>query len=285
VFTLLGCTLSLASQAPGTDIYVASLRRSGAALRVGSAVNLTARAGYDNQPSFAPDGRSLYYTSGRDGQTDIYRYEFSSGRSVPVTTTAESEYSPTVTPDGKRISVIRVERDSVQRLWAFPLDGSAPRVLIDSLRPIGYHAWLDADTVFVFVLGTPATLRRVELAHGRAETLARDIGRTLLRIPGRHAVSFVQRDSSGGWIRSLDPVSGASEPLAPLPAGTEFYAWTPWGELLSTRGNQLVRWDAGSRQWETIAQFSEPGLQKMSRLAVSPSGDRIALVGEDAVPR
>ena len=276
-----GFASMVAAQAPGSDIYVATLIRSGGLLRVGTLANLTARAGYDNQPFFSRDGQSVYYTSARDGQTDIYRYDLAAGRSQPVTATPESEYSPTLMPDGKRLSVIRVERDSTQRLWSFALDGSAPRVVLDSVKPVGYHAWLNADTVFVFVLGTPATLRRAELARGTAETLASNIGRTLLLVPGRRALSYVQNDSSGRWIRSLDPVSGAGENLAPLPDGTEFYAWTPQGELLSTRANELVRWNALGG-WETVARFIEPGLRKITRLAVSPAGDRIALVGEDA---
>lgn len=270
------------AQAPGSDIYVASLSRSGGALTVGTPLNVTARAGYDNQPFFAPDGKSLYYTSGRDGQMDIYRYVFGARQSAAVTRTPESEYSPQLMPDGRHLSVIRVERDSAQRLWAFTLDGLAVKPVLDSLKPIGYHIWLNTDTGFVFVLGSPATLQRALPSRQSAVIVARDIGRTLLRIPGRHAVSYLQRDSSGSRIRSLDPVSGAAADLAPLPGTSEFYAWTPQGELLSTRGNQLVRWNAAGKQWDTVAQFSEAGHQRISRLAVSAHGDRIALVGEDA---
>ncbi len=165
---VLACLLAapLAAQAPpGTDIFVMPLTRTGGGVAVGTAVNITARAGYDNQPFFSPDGKSIYYTSERGGQTDIYRYDLAPGTSRRVTRTPENEYSPTVMPDGKHFSVIR---DSVQLLWSFTLDGTPVKPLLDSIRPIGYHTWLNADTVFVFVLGSPATLRRAELAHGTA---------------------------------------------------------------------------------------------------------------------
>ena len=63
-----------AQAAPGTDIWLMPLHQQGGARPgVGPAVNLTVRAGYDNQPFFSPDGKSVYYTSQRDGQTDIFR--------------------------------------------------------------------------------------------------------------------------------------------------------------------------------------------------------------------
>jgi Tol biopolymer transport system component len=220
----------------------------------------------------------MYYTSQRGGQTDIYRYDFASAAAVQVTRTPENEYSPTVMPDRKHFSVIR---DSVQLLWSFTLDGTPVRPLLDSIKPIGYHTWLNADTVFVFVLGEPATLQRAELAHGTATVVARDIGRALLRRPGGRMVSYAQHDSAGMWVRSLDPVTGAGETLIQLPADNEFFTWTPQGDLLSASGNRLLLWQQGDAAWREIARFAEPGLQKISRLAVSPSGDRIALVGTE----
>jgi dipeptidyl aminopeptidase/acylaminoacyl peptidase len=271
---------SLFGQAPpGTDIFVMPLTRSGASLSPGPAVNITPRPGYDNQPFFAPDGKSIYYTSQREGQTDIYRYDLTAGTTGQVTRTPQNEYSPTVMPDGRRFSVIR---DSLQFLWAFSLDGTPePKPLLDSIRPVGYHAWLNADTVFVFVLGTPATLRRAELAGGTAAVVASDIGRALLKVPGRRAVSYAQRDSAGFQVRVIDPVTGLGETLIRLPAGNEFFVWTPDGALLSASGNQLLRWRPGERHWSEVARFSEPGLQQISRLAISPSGDRLALVGAE----
>jgi hypothetical protein len=102
---------------PSTDIYVVALSGRAGSLGAGGPVNATNREGYDNQPMFLRDGSGFFYTSIReDGQADIYRYDFSSRSSFRVTDTKESEYSATPTPDGKSLSVVRVEADSTQRL-------------------------------------------------------------------------------------------------------------------------------------------------------------------------
>ena len=98
-------------------------------LTVARPVNISNSPGYDNQPSFTPDGRHILFTSIRGGgQTDIYRYTIASRELSRVTETPESEYSPTVTPDRAHISVIRVEKDGTQRLWQFTLDGQKPEL-------------------------------------------------------------------------------------------------------------------------------------------------------------
>src|SRR5258707_11489719 len=134
--------LQTAAPPPDTEIYLAPLSMSGGRLTVGPPVNITSSPGYDNQPSFAPDGRSVLFTSLRGGaQTDIYRYDIAAGRVARVTNTPESEYSPTVTPDGAHISVIRVEADGTQRLWRFTMDGTEPELVLADVKPVGYHAW------------------------------------------------------------------------------------------------------------------------------------------------
>ena len=121
---MLGIALLVLQAPPATDIYVADLRVTDRRVSVGSPVNVTARPGYDNQPFFLRDGRSFFYTSVRDdAQADIYRYDLDRKISVRVTTTRESEYSPTPLPKGDGFSVVRVEADSTQRLWAFNADG------------------------------------------------------------------------------------------------------------------------------------------------------------------
>ena len=156
---------------PPPDVYLASLKIDADKVVVGAPLNITARAGYDNQPAFTTDGSSVFFTSVReDGQADIYRYEIATKRTARVTTTApESEYSATQIDGGRAISVIRVERDSTQRLWRIPLDGSASSVILDRVKPVGYHAWADDRTLALFVLGSPNTLQLADTRTGKAD--------------------------------------------------------------------------------------------------------------------
>jgi len=274
---------------PATDIYLADLRVAQGRVTVGPPVNVTMRPGYDNQPFFLPDGRAFLYTSIReDSQADIYRYDIDTKTSVRVTATRESEYSPTPLPDGKGFSAIRVEADSTQRLWAFDLDGSRPRLVLDSIKPVGYHAWADAHALVLFVLGSPSTLQIADAGFpaARGEVFAKDIGRSLQRIPGRASVSFVQRDSvAGPALEELDVPRRRVKMLVKVPAGADFFAWTSDGIVLTASGTKLYQWD--SRRggvWEQVADFAAAGLSSVTRLAVSPKGDRIAIVAVPAAP-
>src|SRR5437870_6844623 len=162
LFSVLSLLLIASGQTapPSTEIFVAELHKRDGRLSVGQPVNITNREGYDNQPMFMPDGESVLYTSIREGTLpDIYRYVFRDKSTVQMTKTPEGEYSATPMPGGKFFSVIRVEADQTQRLWKFPFAGGAPSLVLADIKPAGYHAWIDENTLALFVLGRPATLQ------------------------------------------------------------------------------------------------------------------------------
>jgi hypothetical protein len=186
-------------------------------------------------------------------------------------------------PGGARFSVIRVERDSTQRLWSFRMDGSDPQILLERIRPVGYHAWIDTQRIALFVLGQPATLQLADRESGAARVVASNIGRALQPIPGRAAISFVQRADSGqGTISTFDTATGAIEPLIAEVAENEYHIWTPSGILISARGSTLLQWRPGSaRGWVPFADLAAAGVFDISRLALSPDGRRLVVVARD----
>jgi hypothetical protein len=275
--------------APDTEIYLAPLAYTNGMLQVGPAENISNNPGYDNQPFFTPDNRAVLFASARgSAQTDIYRYDIESRATTRVIQTAESEYSPTVTPDGAHISVVRVEGDGTQRLWSVAPDGSLS-VLLAGVKPVGYHAWADDHTLALFVLGQsrqPATLQLADTRSGTSRIIATDIGRSLQQMPGlgpRH-ISFVQRERREGatvlLVEELDPASGRVSLLTPAVDGsTEAdLAWTPDGTLLMVKGSMLFSWMRGQSGWKEVMSLERLSLSGVSRLAVSPRGNYLALV-------
>jgi dipeptidyl aminopeptidase/acylaminoacyl peptidase len=284
---LLVLLAGVAQAQTGTEIYVARLSRSGDALTVAAPANVTNRAGYDNQPSFTPDGRAILFTSIREGRpADIYRYDLASRATARLTHTAESEYSPTVTPDGTHFSVIRVETDSTQRLWKFRLDGSAPELVLTGVKPVGYHAWGNDNLLGLFVLGNPATLQVADTRTGTATVVAERIGRSLHRVPGREAISFLHRTGPEPYyIKAMDLGSRTIRAVAPAPEGSEFHAWLPDGTLIVGLGSKLLTWAPAGGRWVEIADLAAHGVTEISRLAVSPDGGMLAIVAEDQAGR
>jgi WD40 repeat protein len=265
---------------PGTDIWLARLAADG---RITQPINITNRPGYDNQPSFAPDGKMMLFTRGDGGQMDIYAYDFTSrGSAVSrITNTPESEYSPTVTPDGAGISVIRVEADGTQRLWRFTREGQEPQLVLTNVKPVGYHAWAPGGMLALFVLGNPNTLQVADSRTGRSRVVAQRIGRSLHRIPGRDTVSVLHIEGGARWIKELDVSRRTLTPIVRAIESTDGdYAWTPDGAILMSDGKQLMRWAPGG-QWTATADLAALGLAGVTRMAVSPDGRWLAMVVPD----
>lgn len=270
------------STSPSTDIYLYRFAR----FPLGSAVfNITNRRGYDNQPSWNGNDRILY-TSQSGGQTDIYEVNFGRGVIGKFTDTPESEYSPAIAPDGEAIAVVRVERDSTQRVWRFPLDRSAPSLVLTDIEPVGYFAWLDMTRLALFVLGSPATLQIADIASGAARVVTSDIGRSLQRVPGGSRASYLRRVGQRWLLETVDPTPRADgsfdiDTIAVMPDSAEYVTWRSATELYTAAGGRVYRMRLPDATWVLIEDLTDRGIRRISRLAISPDGSRLALVADD----
>ena len=284
-----------------TEVFLATVIGTGAPLAVGPPANISNNPGYDNQPAFSADGTDVFFTSTRGSvtppssalpRTDIFRYEIPSGRLFRITQTPESEFSPTVMPDGRHLSMIRVEADGTQHLCSVEPATNPSRettVMLPAIKPVGYHAWLDAARVALYILGAPgqpSTLQIASLEDGRTQTVATNVGRALQRMPSG-SISFVQREAVKGdeitaVLKELDVGSLETRPLVRFASGITdpFVTWMPDGTALMAAGSTIYRWHPGDRDWSVASQLGGFGLHDITRLAVSPRGDRIAIVAQ-----
>ncbi len=263
--------------APTTDIWLVEVDLEASPPSLGTPVNVTDRDGYDNQPLFEPEGEGLLFTSQHEGQTDIYRLQLETSTIVALTDTPESEYSATIMPGGNEFSVIRVESDGTQRLWAFRRDGSTPRLLLENVAPVGYQAWAPSGALAMFILGDPATLQLAAPAAQSARVIAEDIGRSLHALPNGAGFSFLQRIDDTWRVRALDLASGGLSELGLPFEESQDMAWTPDGRVLMASGSRVaIRSVEG--EWEPLGDLADAGVTQLSRLAIHPDGKLLALV-------
>ncbi len=269
------------AQPPGSEIYLFHFRLDDDNFYISNADNITESPGYDNQPFFTPDGESILYASADGfGQTDIFKYNLKSRSERRLTFSPESEYSPTVTPNGAYISCVILKRDGDQKLWQYPKDGAIPSKLSNKDN-VGYHAWLNDSTVYAFVLGTPSTLESIMLSNDKAKKVASSPGVTIQKIPASNKISFVDMSDKKRWmIKSYNPDTNSFEDIIhTVDSKSEFYTWTPSGILLSGDGHKLYKYNPKSdSDWVELADLSDYGIDSFTRLAVSPKSNLIAIV-------
>jgi hypothetical protein len=129
------------------------------------------------------------------------------------------------------------------------------------------------------------TLQIGPAAKQKMRVIGADIGRCLARVPGREALSFVQlQEDAPAMLRVYDAQDQRVKESVPLLADAQDYAWTPDQHLLMGSGNRLYVSDAfGEARWHFAVDLGELlpvswQLQDISRLAVSPDGQKLAVV-------
>ena len=189
------------SQVPTTDIYLLDVKAKHGKFIFSNPQKISDWKGYNNQPYFTPDGKSIYYVSYRNKQSDIYRYDIDLKTTTQFTNTPEDEYSPKLTPDGKYISVVRVMKDSSQQLWEFPLDSGAPKHLLIGEDSIGYYCWTNSG-IFTANVPEPMNIKKFDTSLIFNKTISnlkktnqstlyeRNAGRTLLDVKYKNFEEF-----------------------------------------------------------------------------------------------
>jgi Tol biopolymer transport system component len=272
------------SQAPATDIFVFDIALINGRVNFQRPLRITDRAGYDNQPGFLPDSKSLLFSSDRgdSSQTDIYQYDLVKRECRPLTQTPESEYSPRVIPGKHRFSVVRVEADGeTQRIWQFPFKTTPvrqPKVLMPEVDQVGYYAWADASSLVVFRLPEPFRLELRRLLDGELQsTIARRVGRSLQVVPDEYALTYVDKSRSDQWmIKKLGLITGKTTEMVETLPGEEDFCWSPEGYMLMGSGGKLYMFMPElDEEWRFVGDL---GVGDFYRMAVSPDGSRLAVV-------
>lgn len=271
------CFCFAASAQNGTEIIMFDIKESSGIISLSNPVNITNHKGYDNQPFFYKS--AIYYSSAGDSaQMDIKKYDYLLQTTSNITNTAENEFSPTVTPDQQFISCILQRKSAKQDLVKYPLKGGTPVTVIDNLK-VGYHTWIDNNSLLLFVLEDTATvgLHYYNTVTKEDKKVTDGIGRGLNKIPGKNEVSFIQKSPGGWWIKKYDAVTKQVSNIMEAVSGSEFLAWTNKGLIIMSNGSGIYFAKPGS-PWTKVVVSSNISLKNISRIAINEENTKLAVV-------
>lgn len=278
-------SILLNAQLPEFEIYGSKLINNNGTLQITDVINLSNHDGYDNQPSFTPDGKMIYFSSVRDGiQSDIYAIDLSDKSTHQITNTLESEYSPVFTNNGNSFIVVRVEKDSAQRMWEFTKDASSQKVILPKIDSVGYYCKIDEKQFAFFMVTEPSTMVIADAKKQTTITIDKNIGRCIKRIPGENAISYIVKKSEKEWvIKKYDLDKNIINIIAIIPPVSEDFIWTSDSKILMARNNQFWIYDykSESPEWKMISEIKELSGKKIYRLALAADGVTLAFVADE----
>jgi hypothetical protein len=107
-------------------------------------------------------------------------------------------------------------------------------------------------------------------------------GRSLHAIPGSGRLGYVGREGEGFALYEFDPSNGEIERLAPAPGSEQRdHCWTPDGVALAAVGTRIYRLRPRvDVDWVEIGDLAGSGVGNITRMTVSPAGDRLAFVAD-----
>jgi len=95
-------------------------------------------------------------------------------------------------------------------------------------------------------------------------------------------MSYVSKSFDQWTINSFDPRTKSIKKIINAIPESEDLTWTPIGVMLMSDGSTLFQYDPqSSNDWVSLLDFKKFRLKNISRIAMSPLGDMVALVAEN----
>ncbi|MCF6298164.1 MAG: hypothetical protein L3J08_09325 [Flavobacteriaceae bacterium] len=282
------CATIFAQEA--TEIYLFDLNKVEGTYYLNNPINISNNEGYDNQPCFTNDGSAILFTSTRNGQTDIARYNLKNNYRNWITNTEVNEYSPAPYMGKKKyFTCVRFDNNE-PILYKYSYRKKEPQVLIPNLKVV-YYVWFNKNIVITYVLGDVESLQVSNFRYKIKYPIEQNIGRSLNKIPnplsiGNDKISYISKNHEISEINAINPLTSDSEYIADALEGSEDLTWTIDGAILMGKEDQIyILYPKKDKDWKPIYIESEAPIEGITRMTVSPDGKKIAIVVKEQIAK
>lgn len=265
-----------------TDVYVFDISPAYEGIELLNARNVSDNDGYDNQPSFI-SSESLVFAGNNKGQTDISEYNIANGiKKWANPETEGSEYSPQLFPNSNDLAAVRLDKSGKQRLYRYSTSSGSSTELIKDLN-VAYFAFYNDEVMLATVLAAnQMDLVWADLKSNTVDTLFRNAGRSLQRIPNTNSMAYtLVNEDENLDLYAMEMNSKESFFICELPHEVQDFVWINDTQILTAKGSKLYLYDTfGESEWNKVASLDEYGITNITRMAISPDGKKLALVAE-----
>ncbi|GAB1513431.1 amidohydrolase family protein [Actinophytocola sp. KF-1] len=155
---------------------------------------LVADGYFNSDPDFAPDGRSIVYSSDRAGDADLWVRDLASGAERRITGLSGAQLAPRFSPDGGRIAYC--DQDGV--VWVLDLASGTPEQVTPTLFMPGRPTWSPDGRTLALAAVKPYS-RRFREGTSQVLTVDLDSGALTYAEPMPHASIATRGDDGPVW--------------------------------------------------------------------------------------
>lgn len=281
LIVLFNCTKFIAQS--DSEIFLLDIKFKQDKIEISNVKKISNNKGYNNQPIFVSNDKILF-TSERNLQNDIVQYDSSENSLKYLTNTLTSEYSP-IRYKKNKVTAVSLDEKGEQYLRIYNIKDNTFKIPFTD-KIVGYYNY--SKKIRNLIISSVLENNQLVLYTSNLKTkehtyIDNNTGRSIHNIPknkfGEEKISYISKKNSIWNINYVDLSSYNTKTITTTLNNNEDICWFKDGSILTSYKNNLYIFNSKlSKDWKLLCSLEEYGITNISRIAINPDNDKLALV-------
>ena len=281
LFVLFNCTKFIAQS--DSEIFLLDIKFKQDKIEISNVKKISNNKGYNNQPIFVSNDKILF-TSERNFQNDIVEYNSIDNSLKYLTNTQTSEYSP-IRYKKNKVSAVSLDKKGEQYLRIYNIKNNTYNIPFTD-KIVGYYNY--SKQIKNLIISSVLENNELVLYTSNLKTkehtyVDNNTGRSIHNIPkykfGQEKISYISKKDSIWNINYVDLSNYKTKTITTTLNNNEDICWFKDGSILTSHKNNLYIFNSKlSKNWKLLCSLEEYGITNISRIAINPDNDKLALV-------
>ena len=281
LIVLFNCTKFIAQS--DSEIFLLDIKFKQDKIEISNVKKISNNKGYNNQPIFVSNDKILF-TSERNLQNDIVQYDSSENSLKYLTNTLTSEYSP-IRYKKNKVTAVSLDKKGEQYLRIYDIKDNTFKIPFTD-KIVGYYNY--SKQIKNLIISSVLENNELVLYTSNLKTkehtyVDNNTGRSIHNIPkykfGQEKISYISKKDSIWNINYVDLSNYKTKTITTTLNNNEDICWFKDGSILTSYKNNLYIFNSKlSKNWKLLCSLEEYGITNISRIAINPDNDKLALV-------